>query len=191
MRPAILNRLLYIAGVDADKDAVWLAAGLITDGLDLGPVASGFQQKNVIDMGGFLLHRSYYFPHQFLLAADLCHAHSAQGNCRYGCSGTNDAQTSGNQNAKPFGRFIIPLPPLFLLLKTPSVTFGDSSSLERGALSANAEPMPPSQGGRLHHVEVQTEELLFLKDDPKLAEHMIPTRCHTITTARPHSACAL
>ena len=43
------------------------------------------------------------YTHLLAGTADLCHAHSAQGNCRYGCGGTNDAQNkTGNQECKTF-----------------------------------------------------------------------------------------
>ena len=62
----ILDRLLYIAGVDADGCGV-VGNGLITDGLDLGPGGLRLQQ-GMIDMGEDFFTGHIIFLHQFLLA---------------------------------------------------------------------------------------------------------------------------
>ena len=104
-------------------DAVWLAMASSQMVWIWGQVASGYDRH-----GRGFLHGSYYFPPSILAGtADLCHAHSAQGNCRYGCGGTNDAQNkTGNQECKTFQTtFHNTVPPLFCYFKlpqSPSVT---------------------------------------------------------------------
>ena len=107
----VLDGLLHIAGVDADRSRV-VGDGLVAQGLDLGPGSLRLEQ-GVIDVGQdlftihtfFLLNRSC-FENSFLVlggTAYLRHADSAQGNgrCRHRCA--DDAQhKAGDQKCKTF-----------------------------------------------------------------------------------------